>query len=123
MLTNSVATASCAASLKEFHARLWPNNATRLTQNRLALVQNEQFDPLGNRHCEACARRPNFQQNKLPNALVQYRKFDTRDVGRRRERKGGGVDAHRRSVVRVELPELDEDRAAGIGTGRVAARR
>jgi hypothetical protein len=26
---------------EQFHARLWPNNATRLTQNRLALVGKE----------------------------------------------------------------------------------
>ena len=54
---------------------------------------------------------------------MQYRKFDTRKIGRRREGEAGGFDTHRRPVVRVELPELDEDRAAGLGAGCVAAGR
>src|SRR5262249_20590743 len=86
-------------------------------------LQNEQFDPARNRHSNANAGCPAFQQNKLPGILVQYAKFDTRDVGRRRKRKGRGVDAHRRSVARVKLPELDENRATPLGPGRVAARR
>src|SRR5215469_2584804 len=75
-----------------------------------AAVQNEQFDPAGNSYLNANARHPALQQNKLPGALVQYCKVDTRDVGRRREREAGGVDAHRCPVARVELPQLDEER-------------
>ena len=29
MLTDSVATANCTASVEQFHARLWPNNEHR----------------------------------------------------------------------------------------------
>src|SRR5215472_7248606 len=88
-----------------------------------AAVQNEQFDPPGNRHCDANACRPQFQQNELPGALVQYSKFDTRDVGRVRERELGGFDTHWRPVIWVELPKLDEDRTTGLRAGRVAAGR
>jgi hypothetical protein len=41
MLTASVATVNCTASVEQFHARLRPNNPRRLTQNRLALVGKE----------------------------------------------------------------------------------
>jgi hypothetical protein len=35
------ATVGRAVTAEQFHAWLWPNNATRLTQNRLALVGEE----------------------------------------------------------------------------------
>jgi hypothetical protein len=69
------------------------------------------------------AGRLAFHENKFPGVLVQERKFDSREAGRVRERKGGGVDTHWRPVIWVELPELDEDRATRLRSGRMAAGR
>jgi len=73
---------------------------------REAAVQDEQLDPAANGYRDPNAGRPAFQQNELLGVLVQHGKFDTRNIGRGLERKGGGVGADRGPVVRVEFQSL-----------------
>src|SRR5215831_15089174 len=100
-------------------AGIWPTSF--LADQSLTLRKSQNAG--SNRPSRANACRPPFQQNELPGALIQYSKFDTRDVRRVRQRELGGFDTHWRPVIRVELPKLDEDRTTGFGAGRVAAGR
>src|SRR5271169_2737221 len=88
-----------------------------------AAVQNEQLDPALNRHVDHRRRCPAFQTDALAGILEQRGQLDAGEIRCRRESESESIDAQLGAVVRVELPELDENRTTRLGTGRVAAGR
>src|SRR5271167_914451 len=86
-----------------------------------AAVQNEQLDPALNRQIDHRPRCPAFQTDALASMLEQRGQLDAREIRCWRESECESIDAQLGSVVRVELPELDENRTTRLGTGRVAA--
>ncbi len=86
-----------------------------------AAVQDEQFDPALNREIDHRPRRPAFK----PDALRAFSNNGAHSIAGearcRRQSECDSIDAQLGAVVRVELPELDENRTSRFGTGCVAA--
>src|SRR5690242_8085887 len=80
-------------------------------------VEDEDFQAVRRVEVKLCIRLPSFKRNILMRIMKQRQNLDSRLAGIRYESHLVRIDAHVRAVGEIELPELDEDRAAGRRPG------
>src|SRR3546814_6318605 len=80
---------------------------------------NQQFHPSLRIEAADCTCVPSFKLHQLVRAIMQDRARDSRPSGIGRKGDTCKVERELRPVLRIELPQLDEDRAAPVRPGNV----
>src|SRR4051794_23446843 len=86
-------------------------------------TQYQQLEPSGCRNVDPRPGRPFFKAHLLDRILEQRQDGHRRPILCWREGPSSRYHANFSPVCRIELPELDENRAAGRRTRRMARRR